>query len=206
MGLISQMPDLNCPEDIFDLTADSCRDDIGVIQGIAVMKDAGTSPFSTTADFATALNWTTAQALAATDPSALRTLALEVITSTFTGGDANTVDYPDSTSGLERVVSYAADQFEINILQPSATMESELRKLSALQNIEDLRVWFVTDKNVMFGPPAGFKATMISYVAATRGARTTNDNSMLMFKFRRVPSADDITYVDSSSLDLSTIL
>jgi hypothetical protein len=206
MGLISQMPDLNCPEDIFDLTADSCRDDIGVIQGFAVMKNAGTSPFSVVADFSTALNWTTAKALPTTDASAVRTLPLEVITSTFTGGDANTVDYPDGTSGLERVVSYAADQFEINILQPSATMEEELRKLSALQNIEDLRIWFITDKNVVFAPPAGFKATMISYVSATRGLRTANDNAMLMVKLRRVPSADDITYVDAGTLDLSTIL
>lgn len=210
MSIISQMNDLTCPADNITLTADSCLDDFGVIQGIVWQKQDGITPF---ADFTTGAGgmaleatWTTAKALADSDNDSLRTLALECITSVMTGGDANTVDYPDSTSGLEQLVSYNADQWELNILQPSSTLIAGLRDLSALQAREGLNMWFISDKNNVMGGLAGFKVTALIAPSATRGQRTTNDQSMLTIKFRRIPVAADITSIDPIDLDLAIVL
>lgn len=210
MSIISQMQDLTCPADNVTLTADSCLDDFGVIQGIVWQKSDGTTPF---ADFTTGVGgmaasatWTTAKALADSDSDSLRTLALECITSVMSGGDANTVDYPDGTSGLEQLVSYNADQWELTILQPSSTLIAGLRDLSALQAREGLNMWFISDKNNVMGGLAGFKVTALHAPSATRGQRTTNDQSVLTIKFRRIPAAADITSIATTDLDLSTVL
>ena len=92
MSIIDQLPEMACPADNITIAADSCREDLGVVQGIVWMQSAGTSPF---ADFTTgaggmalAATWTTAKAPADSSDDSLRTLLLEVQTSTFTGGDA----------------------------------------------------------------------------------------------------------------------
>ena len=210
MSIISQMPDLTCPADNVTLTADSCQDDFGVIQGIAWKKKEGATPFTlftTGAGGIADLNtWNTAKALLDTDPDSLRTLALECTSSIMTGGDANTVDYPDGTSGLESLVSYNADQWVLTILQPSATLIAGLRELSALQAREGLSMWFISDKNAVMGNLSGFNLTTVISPSASRGQRTTNDVAELTLKFRREPDADDIAYIAPGDLDLSTIL
>ena len=211
MSIIDQLPEMACPADNITIAADSCREDLGVVQGIVWMQSSGTSPFlagfgTGAGEMANATTWTTAKALADADDDSLRTLLLEVQTSVFTGGDATLNDFPDGTSGLEITSSYSADMAELTILRPSSTMVEGLRKLSQLQNREQLQVWFVTDTNKVFGGLGGFAVSSISAPSATRGARTTPDSMVLTIKYRRIPVAADLTAIATTDLDLTTVL
>jgi hypothetical protein len=215
MSIIDQMPDVACPADNITIAADTCREDMGVVQGIAWMQSAGiTNPITTPfADFTTGVNgmaleatWTTAKALADSADGSVRTLALELQTSVFSGGDAVLTDFPDGTSGLEVVSSYSADMAELTILRPSSTMIAGLRELSQLQNRETLQIWFITDTNKVFGGLTGFAVSSISAPSATRGSRSTPDSSVLTIKYRRIPVAADLTSIATTDLDLTTIL
>ena len=210
MSVIDQMPAIACPADNIAITADTCREDFGVVQGIVWMQAAGTTPF---ADFTTGAGgmallatWTTAKALADSSDDSLRTLALELQTSVFTGGDAVSNDFPDGTSGLEITSSYSADMAELTILRPSSTLMAGLRTLSQLQNREALKVWFISDTNNVMGGLAGFDVSSVSAPSATRGGRTAPDSSVVTIKYRRIPVAADITAIATTDLDLSTVL
>ena len=205
MSDINQLIDLTCPADMFDVTKDTCRKNFGVLKAIVVQKTAGVSPF---ADFTSGvggmdavLTWSTAYALLDSDPDALRNVVFEATTTAHVGGDAVTQDYPDSTSGLEIVTSYDANAWDIEVLQPSAALEADLRKLSSLQSVEKLNVWFVSDTNQIMGGLAGFPASTITYKMADRGTRTDTDKGMLSVKYRHAPTADDIKDLAQATID-----
>lgn len=205
MSEINQLIDLACPADVFDVTKDTCRKNFGVLKAIVFRRDVGVTPF---VDFTTGiggmdapLTWTTAYALLDTDPDALRNVVLEATTTTHTGGDATTQDFPDSTSGLEIVTSYEQNSWEVEILQPSSALEADLIKLSSLGNIERLRFWFVSESNQIMGGLEGFKATSVMYKLADRGTRTDVDKGMFTVKYRKQADADDIKELAQATVD-----
>lgn len=205
MSEINQLIDLACPADVFAVTKDTCRKNFGVLKAVVFQLDRGITPF---ADFTTgvggmdnATTWSTAYALLDNDANALRNVVFEATTTTHTGGDATTQDFPDSTSGLEIVTSYEQNSWEIEILQPSSALEADLIKLSSLGNIERLRFWFVSETNQIMGGLTGFKATSVMYKLADRGTRTDVDKGMLTIKYRKQADADDIKELAQATVD-----